>query len=157
MALENNFYDEIQNKEEVWMQQIQNNLLNIYYVKIELKKFYNEKLEKLRYEYNQTGNKLIEQIMTEIGVIVNKISELELEYNNGNQIDLKTLIPLFLLNKLNNTSKQERINDFNISRPEIRKQVLFALRDYHNQKNENDIQDEDICDEFDEEVIPLKK
>ena len=66
MALEDTFYEKIHNQEKRWIELINQNFLNIYFVKIELKTFYEDKLIQLKKEYSLSNNKMIEQVIYEV-------------------------------------------------------------------------------------------
>ena len=106
MALNKDFYDEIHKKEQKLIELIEKNLLNIYYINYSLN--YKKKLEELTYEYNLTNNKMIGQTIEEIKVIINKIDELEEIYRKGNEINIKELLPLFLINKTFNNIEYKK-------------------------------------------------
>ena len=146
MALENNFYQEINNKEQKWIELIENNLLNIYYFEAELDPFYIKKLEELTYEYNLTNSKFIGLVKEEVSAILLKLEELENAYRAGKEINIKSLIPLFLTNKFINNVVKEDNND--LKNLKIRKEVLQSIKSGIKKEN---IQDDYLYDDFPEE------
>ena len=62
MALGENFYNEIFEREQKWIESINSNLLNSVYCNLVLKPFYIEKRKELKEEYNKTNNEIIKQI-----------------------------------------------------------------------------------------------
>lgn len=132
MALSNNFYDDIFNKEKYWSQLINQGLLNIYYLngKGGIKEFYLDKKKKLEYEYELAGNQIIKNFLELINNIINQIDYLTNEYRHGKLIDMSSLLNLFLHNQMNNNiSEKKSISDTEKLR--IQKQVLQSLKKTH--------------------------
>ena len=102
MALRNGFYTEIFNNEKIWIDLIENNLLNTIYCNLVLKPFYEEKKKELEQEYNLTGNKIIEQIILIIENIINQIDLFKSQYDKGDKVNMHFILPLFLTNQMNN-------------------------------------------------------
>jgi len=148
MALENNFYQEIQDKEKKWIELIEKNLLNIYYFKVELEPFYIKKLEELTYEYDLTNNKIIGEVIDIIKSIIKKLEDFDDTYRMGKEIDIKTLVPLFLISNFNNNVKKDN-ND--LQRLQIRKQVLEAVKNHYDNNNNRNLQDDYLYDDFPQE------
>jgi len=143
MALNKDFYDEIYKKEQKLIELIEKNLLNIYYINYSLN--YKKKLEELTYEYNLTNNKMIGQTIEEIKVIINKIDELEEIYRKGNEINIKELLPLFLINKTFNNIEYKK------TEIQTKKEFLQQLKNNYviiPQKNE----EEYLYDDFPDDV-----
>ena len=171
MALEKNFYQEIQEKEQLWIELINKKLMNIYFFNAELVPFYNKKLEQLNKEYDSTNNKIIGQIIEEIKYIIVKLNEFDETYRLGETIDIKSLIPLFLTSKLNNekqvdnnssvvdlSKKEKKLdNNQNIERLQIRKQILNAMKNYYQETHINNELPDYIYDDFPEENIEKNK
>lgn len=125
MALKQNFYDEIYDKEQMWINMINSNLLNIYYLP-ELRDFYVGKQERLNYEYELTGNDLIRSISYSLNNIVVKLDYFIDEDKKGNIINLKELLDLFLTNKLNNNVSyvNSNVSQNNKNLYELRNKVI---------------------------------
>lgn len=143
MALSNNFYNDIFEKEKYWMELINHGLLNIYYLNGEggIKEFYLNKMEKLEYEYESTGNQIIKNFLELINNIINQIDYLTNEYRQGELIDMKSLSTLFLHNQINNNVNDNK-NSHDIEKIRLQKQVLQSLRKVYNNP-------ESISDDYD--------
>lgn len=152
MALDNNFYTEIFEKEIYWTDLVDKNLLNVYYLngKNGLKDFYIKKLEKLKYEYSLTNNEMLKKILDIINNIINEIDDITIRYKRGNKININSLPKLFLVNKMNN--KVDVINDNDIDRLQIKKQVLKNIRNFYSNSNRQ-VNDDYLYDD----VMDLKK
>lgn len=131
MALKNKFYSEIFTNEQKWIDLIDEKLLNSIYCNLVLKPFYEQKKEELQKEYNLTQNKIIGQIIIIIENIINQINLFNDQYNKSQQINLESLLPLFLTNQMNNTNCMEN-SVFN-----------------KNEKKENDINRNAAINEYD--------
>jgi len=169
MALNNNFYSEIFEKELYWTKLAEKNLLNIYSLdgKNGLKGFYENKKAQLEIEYNQSNNELQKQFLNIITNIIDQINLLVDDYRKGKNVDVKSLTKNFLSQQMNNNcdkvkqdSKEvlsgkntlKTISDDNQS-SQVRERVLNNLRDmYSSQKNEDD-----LYDDYEEEVKPIRK
>lgn len=110
MALKKNFYNEIFEQEQKWIEFIDNNLLNSIYCDLSLKPFYTKKRNELEIEYKSNRNIILGQVLILIDNIINQIDLLNEEYKKLNSVDIKTLMPLFLINQMNNISQKEEIN-----------------------------------------------
>lgn len=155
MALKSDFYSEIFEKEQKWIELINLKFLNSVYCKLTLKPFYMAKKNELEQEYNLTGNKIIEQVIPILGEIINKINLLEEAYNNGEDVDINSLMPLFLSVQMNNVLPKKENNLITQSdKLEIRKQVLEnQVMSYD--RNSLNIEDY-VYDDFPEEVKRAK-
>ena len=109
MALKNDFYSEIFEKEGKWMELLNSGLLNIIYIKYTLKPFYLEKSEQLEIEFSKTNNQIIGQILSIIDNIVATINLLEEKYQSTGSCDVRVLLPEFFTSKMSNNTK-ENIN-----------------------------------------------
>lgn len=112
MALKNNFYNEIFEKEQKWIELINSKLLNSIYCNLTLKPFYVEKKNQLKTEYDLNNNAIIGQILTLVDNIINQIDLLNSQYKNNMSVDIESLLPLFLTTQMSNTSRVEK----NVSR-----------------------------------------
>lgn len=155
MALEKNFYQEIQIKEQEWIELINKKLMNIYFFNAELVPFYNSKLEQLNKEYESTNNKIIGQIIEEINCIIVKLNEFDELYRSGKTIDINSLIPLFFTSKINNETQID--NNQNIERLQIKKQILSAMKDYYIETQVHSELPDYLYDDFPEESIEQNK
>ncbi len=155
MALKNDFYSEVFTNEQKWIELINAKLLNSVYCKLTLKPFYIEKKKQLEQEYNLKNNKIIEQVIPILEVIINKIDLLEEAYNNGENVDINSLIPLFLSVQMNNMlPKKENDIITPYDRLDIKRQVLEnQINNY--ERNESYSEDY-IYDDFPEEVVRVK-
>lgn len=123
MALKNDFYSEIFEQERKWIEFINLNLLNSIYCDLTLKPFYLEKKKELEAEYNLTKNNIIGQFITLIDNIINEINLLFTQYNQLKDVNISSLIPLFLTTQMNNISqKKETVSTKD--RLQIGKQIL---------------------------------
>lgn len=138
MALNEKFYLSIYNKEKVWGDMLNKNLLNIYYLP-ELKQFYSEIQKKLDYEVNLTGNELIKNILLSINQMVEKLDYFINEDKKGNVVNIKELKDLFLTNILTNN-----INIVNKNNIENKKNNLYKLRMKKDGEEYQDYTDDDF-------------
>lgn len=129
MALNNNFYKEIFEKEQYWIELANKNLLNIYYLngKNGIKEFYLTKKRELELEYKLTNNDIIKQFLEIINNIINEIEYLTNEYRSGELIDMNSLVNLFLYNQMNNNVNENKKTD-DINRLQRERQILQSLR-----------------------------
>lgn len=138
MALNNNFYDEIFEKEKYWIELASKNLLNIYYLngKNGIKEFYLNKQKELSLEYRLTKNEIMGKFLQIINNILSHIDYLTDEYRNGELIDMNSLVNLFLYNQMNNNVNETKKSN-EIIRLQMEKQILQNLRKkYRNQNDE---------------------
>ena len=118
MALTQDFYKDILEKEKSWIINLQYNLLNIYYLP-ELKNFYQEIQNRLIYEGDLTGNMLIRTISFTLDKLMDKIDEFIKLNEEGKNVDLKELRNYFLISVLNNDVyyvKKDRLEEKNDSK-----------------------------------------
>ena len=141
MALTQDFYKDILEKEKSWIINLQYNLLNIYYLP-ELKNFYQEKQNRLVYEADLTNNMLIRGISFTINKLIDKIDEFIKLSEEGKDIDLKELRNYFLISVLNNDVyyvKKDRLEEINDS-----KNNLYELRQKVINEGSEDYLDDDF-------------
>lgn len=153
MALKNEFYNEIFDQEQKWIEMINSNLLNTIYCKCTLKPFYAEKIKILENEYIVSKNKLIEQIIIIFKNIISQIEIIEERYQNNKKIDVKSLLPLFLTTQMYTTQTKKETGDSNLnlelSRLQIRKRILEnKIKSYNRQKKP--IYDDYLYEDFPE-------
>ena len=113
MALTQKFYKEIYEKEKIWIGNLNQNLLNVFYLP-ELKDFYSSKYNELLSEYHLTGesNEMIKSYLTAINKMISKIDLLDAQDRKGISADLSDLNDLFIVNLLNNNIKlNQKKND----------------------------------------------
>lgn len=113
MALKNDFYSDIFQKEQEWTELINKNLLNSIYCNLVLKSFYLKKKLELKKEYNLSNSKILEQIIISIEQIIDKIDLFNEQYVNSEKVNLKELVPLFLTNQMNNTKEDTITSNLN--------------------------------------------
>ena len=141
MALTRSFYEDIFEKEEMWIKNLEKNLLNIYYLP-ELKKFYINTKERFKYEYELTNNAIMVIFLNSIENLINKIDYLIKEYEEDKVIDLNELKSLFFINILNNNI--ESLTYSNLNRIEDEKTQLYALRGKVINENTEDYLEDDF-------------
>lgn len=128
MALKTEFYSEIFENEQKWIEQINNNLLNSIYCSLSLKPFYVKKKQELDKEIRLGNNQIIKQISLVIEQIINHIDILNEQHNNSQNIEMNSLLPLFLVNQMNNSygKMESDVKDQtdDINKLKARKQVL---------------------------------
>lgn len=141
MALSNNFYEEIFNKEKYWMALAKQHFLNIYYLngKDGLRQFYESKKIELENECSVSNNIIIKNFLEVVNNIILKIDELTKNYKEGKVIDINSLIPLFLYNQMNNNIEQS-----------LDKEELVLIR----QQVRNQLQKDKSRIEFEEKYNP---
>lgn len=151
MALSDEFYKEIYDKEKKWNDQINKKLFNITYCKLELKPFYIEKKEKLEYEYSLTNNDFLKPFIDSISKIIDKINYFQELSLQNKSIDSNELIPLFLNNRKNNNIENKDNINLNLIKLQARKELLEEKKEQLiNSKINQD--DEYLYDDFDYEV-----
>lgn len=126
MALSNNFYEDIFNKEKYWMTLAKQQFLNIYYLngKDGLKQFYEKKRIELENECKISNNVIIKNFLEVINNIIFKIEKLTKDYKEGKTIDINSLIPLFLYNQMNNNIEQNfKKEELELIRQQVRNQI----------------------------------
>lgn len=158
MALAKNFYNEIFEKEQQWIEYIEKNLLNCIYCNLTLKPFYETKRKTLEEEYDLTKNDIIEQIIIKINDLINTLSYLNYQYLNHQTPNLKSLLPLFLINQMNNVVQKDNkdTENRNESIDKLKKEKK-DLQDQINNYARNFVEVEDyVYDDFPEEVA-IKK
>ena len=141
MALTQDFYKEILEKEKTWIINLQYNLLNIYYLP-ELRNFYQEKQNRLIYESDLTQNVLIKSISFTIDKLMDKIDEYLKLNEEGKDVNLQELKNYFLISVLNNDFyyvKKDRLEEINDS-----KHNLYELRQKVINENSEDYLDDDF-------------
>ena len=141
MALTQDFYKDILEKEKTWITNLQYNLLNIYYLP-ELKNFYQEKQNRLIYEGDLTNNMLIRSISFTINKLMDKIDEFIKLNEEGKDIDLQELKNYFLISVLNNDVyyiKKDRLEEISNN-----KHDLYELRQKLEYKDLEDYIDDDF-------------
>lgn len=157
MALKKDFYTEIFEQEQKWIELINSKLLNSVYCKYSLQPFYLEKKRDLEQEYLLTKNEIIANIIEVINSIVEQIELFNEQFNSGHTVDVNSLLPLFLTTKMSNTSKKEENNSEvsqEITELQIRKQILEnKIKNYD---RNTFINDDYVYDDFPEEVRRVK-
>lgn len=138
MALNNNFYIEIFENEKQWLDFLNLNLLNVYYLP-QLRDFYLKKQNEILQEKNITNNEFLKNILNMINEMLDNINMIIESHKNGIDVDVKILSNCFLINQMNNNVKSDN---------EV---TIVQLND------DIPIEDDYLCDEFDEEVKPLKR
>ena len=141
MALTQDFYKDILEKEKSWITNLQYNLLNIYYLP-ELKNFYQEKQNRLIYEGDLTGNMLIRTISFTLDKLMDKIDEFIKLNEEGKDIDLQELKNYFLISVLNNDVyyiKKDRLEEISNN-----KHDLYELRQKVINEGSEDYLDDDF-------------
>lgn len=110
MALKSDFYNEIFKKEQMWIDLINEELLNSIYCNLTLKPFYMQKKQELEQEYNATNNPIIGEIIPIIDNILQKISLFNEQYRSSKQVNINEMLPLFLTSQMNNTAEKTEEN-----------------------------------------------
>ena len=106
MALKNDFYNDIFKNEEKWENLINSGLVNPIYCDLELRPFYLEKKKEIEEEYRVTNNQILSQVLTIIEDIIKNIDLIINEYNKNGTSNVKSLLPIFLTNQMNNTNQK---------------------------------------------------
>ena len=151
MALKIDFYNEIFEKEQKWIELINSNLLNSIYCNLTLKPFYIEKKNQLEIEYNLNNNSIIGEILTLIDNIINQIELLNSQYKNNMKVDIESLLQLFVTTQMSNGSKSKKnvSRDIEIGRLQQERQFLKnEIKDFDNDNLEDYVYD-DFPDEED--------
>ena len=162
MALKNDFYNEIFEKEEKWAELVNKNLLTSIYCKFELRPFYIQKRLELEQELEKINNdKIQEDIISSMytisGNIINKIDTFIEKYENCEFVDFNTLLPLLFINKMknnNNTYSKDGSELLNQQKTEIKKAELERLRKNvikYLTKKDKDLDNDYVFDDFYEE------
>ena len=125
MALKNNFYDEIYDEERNWIDMIDSNLLNVYYL-LELRKFYYERQVIISDEYKLTLNPFMKSIWSILNNIVEKLDFIESEYKKGKRVNISELKKFFVINIINNNIPV--VNKKNVNQIQQDKKSLYDLR-----------------------------
>lgn len=157
MALGENFYNEIFEREQKWIESIDSNLLNSVYCNLTLKPFYLEKRKELKEEYNKTNNEIIKQTILTINDIIDKIELFNYEYLNYKKPNMNLLLPLFLTTKMNNIAEKEyKHNETQeeIDRLQIRKQILVNEIGNYDRVTRDEL--DYVYDDFPEEIKRVK-
>lgn len=125
------YIDDIFATEQQYLVFLNRNLLNAYYLD-QLKDFYLGKKEEILKDENALNNKFLSNTLKMINKMLNDTEELIELREQGLNVDVKKLANSFLINQINNNVKEDKVT------------VLSLNDDY-------------LCDEFDEEVKPLKR
>ena len=125
------YIDDIFATEQQYLVFLNRNLLNAYYLD-QLKDFYLGKKEEILKDENALNNKFLSNTLKMINKMLNDTEELIELREQGLNVDVKKLANSFLINQINNNVKEYKVT------------VLSLNDDY-------------LCDEFDEEVKPLKR
>lgn len=146
MALSNNFYSEIFDKENYWTELIDKKLMNIYY----LNKsdgpltFYQNKKNQLKIEYDESRNEIIKNFLLTIDNIINEINILINTYRTGKQVDFNNLKTMFIVNQMNNKS-DDKSNDINLTRQKVLDSLNQSIK--KEQEENNSYMFDDFFDE----------
>lgn len=100
MALNEDLCNEVYNQEKIWINQINNNLINPLYCDYVLKSFYLTARKKMKESLDKDNN--LSKSIEYINKILEKIEEFANEYRNGNETNITSLIPFLLINQINN-------------------------------------------------------
>lgn len=152
MDLRQDFYTEIYQKEQKWIELINLKLLNSVYFKHELKPFYIGKKQTIKQEYFLTKNEY-DRFIDIIDSIIQQIELLNEQFNAGQSIDINSLIPFFLTSQMKIAyRKPDKLSEIN--ELQIRKQLLQnQIRTF----DKNGINNDDyVYDDFPEEVRKIK-
>ena len=144
MALKSDFYNEIFANEEKWIELINKNLLNSIYCNLTLRPFYVQKRNDIEIEYKLTNNQILGQILLTIDNIIAKIDYFNEQYKNSKFVDIKSLLPMLLINRMNNTNQKDsndRLEMLKEQKQALEKEILRY------NKSTNDV-DDYIFDEF---------
>ncbi|MBQ2946443.1 MAG: hypothetical protein IJE04_01140 [Bacilli bacterium] len=152
MALKKDFYTEIFEKEQKWIELINTKLLNAIYCKFSLQPFYISKKKELEQEYFLTHNEIMGNVVSTLDLLISQLEVLYEQFRTGYTADANSLIPLFLITKMSNSYKNENINE--MSQLQIKKQKLE--QEIRNAKQEVSFQEDYVYDDFPEEVRKVK-
>ena len=152
MDLRQDFYTEIYEKEQKWIELINSKLLNSIYFKHELQPFYLGKKKEVKEEYFLTKNEY-DKFIDLMDSIIEHIELLNEQFNAGQSIDINSLIPFFLTSQMRNAYKMpEKISEIN--ELQIRKQLLQnQIRNFDRNFSNND---DYVYDDFPEEIRKVK-
>ena len=151
MALKNNFYNEIFEKEQKWIELINSKLLNSIYCNLTLKPFYVEKKNQLKTEYDLNNNAIIGQILTLVDNIINQIDLLNSQYKNNMSVDIESLLPLFLTTQMSNTSRVEKNVSRNVEINRLQLEKKFLENEIKNHRENLDNIEDYVYDDFPDE------
>ena len=156
MDLRQNFYAEIFEHEQKWIELINSKLLNSTYCKYKLQPFYLEKKETVKEEYFLTRNEY-DKFIDIIDSIIEQIEVFYQQFKSGQKVDIRLLQSLFFVTRMCKTQKEEENNSEirqEINELQIRKQLLEnEIRNFDkNISNEEDY----VYDDFPEEVRRVK-
>lgn len=156
MALGENFYNEIFEHEQKWIELMNSNLLNSVYCNLTLKPFYVQKIVKLKDEYNKTNNEKLKQIILKINDIIDKIELFNYQYLNYKTPNINSLLPLFLITRKNNIIKEE--NKYNEIHNQIDKlqSSKRILQNHVRNYDSVDVVPDYVYDDFPEEIRRVK-
>ena len=156
MALKKDFYSEIFEKEQKWIELMDKNLLNSVYCKFSLQPFYETKKLELVREYTSTKSEIIKNLIIIINQILSQIEMLYKMYLDGQNTNMNTLIPLFLSSQMSNTLKvddNKPLVNSEVDKLQIKKQILEnKLSNYYKSETEEDY----VYDDFPEETRKIK-
>lgn len=141
MALTQDFYKEILEKEKNWIHNLQYKLLNAYYLP-ELKQFYQERQSRLNYESDLTGNVLIKSISFTLDRLIDKLDYFMQENQQGKDIKLEELSDYFLTSVLNNSFSY--VNQNKLDTIKENKKNLYELRQQVLSEGKEDYLDDDF-------------
>lgn len=157
MALQQNFYTEIFEKEQNWIELIKSKLLNSVYCKYTLQTFYLEKKRDLEQEYLLTQNEIVGKIIIIIDSIIEQIELFIEQFNAGQPTDISSLLPLFLTTQMSNSLEKEDNKSpirQEINGLQIKKQLLESqVRNFDRTGSNNE---DYVYDDFPEEVEKTK-
>lgn len=152
MALKKDFYIEIFEKEQKWIELINTKLLNAIYCKFSLQPFYIAKKKELEQEYILTHNEIMGNVIGTLNLIISQLEVLYEQFRTGNTVDMSSLMPLFLITKMSNSYKVENTNE--MSQLQIKKQMLE--QEIRNVQQGNFTEEDYVYDDFPEEVRKVK-
>lgn len=152
MALKKDFYTEIFEKEQKWIELINTNLLNSIYCKFSLQPFYIAKKKELEQEYALTHNEIMGNVVGTLDLMISQLEILYEQFRTGNTVDMTSLMPLFLSTKMSNSYKSENTNQ--MSQLQIKRQMLE--QEIRNVQQGNFIEEDYVYDDFPEEVRKVK-
>lgn len=141
MALNNDFYEKIFEKEKYYTYLSEKKLLNIYYLKGKdsLKEFYETKLEELKLEMSIGTNNMLQNVYNIILELVSNIDLLISKSDQGESIDVNSIIPFFLYNKMtNNNIINKDETELKLIRLQVKKQILKENNELYNYNPEDD-------------------
>ena len=156
MDLRQDFYTEIFENEQKWIDLINSKLLNSIYCKYTLQPFYLKKKQTVKQEYFLTKNEY-DKFIDIIDSIIEQIEVFNQQFKSGQKVDISTLKPLFLITQIGKVQKAEEDKSEirqEINELQIRKQLLEnQIRNFDKAiVNEDDY----IYDDFPEEIRKVK-